>query len=74
VLNTASSESVSEGEEDGTPTASGDRRGASDAKEVTPPSIKSMSADQGTTSKGTWPDRKKKSRVEGMETDPSPNK
>jgi hypothetical protein len=72
--NTASSESVSGWEGDGTPTPSDNRRGAADVKEETPPSIKSISADQETPSKRTWPDRKEKAKVEGMETDPSPNK
>jgi hypothetical protein len=71
--NTASSESVPEGEEDGTPTPSDGRRGAADTRNGTR-SIKSISADQETTSEGTWPDRKEKAKVEGMDTDPSPNK
>jgi hypothetical protein len=46
VPNTASSELVSEEEGDRTPTPSDDlRRGATDAKEGTPPSIKSISAE-----------------------------
>jgi hypothetical protein len=69
---TASSESITEGEVEGTPTPSDNRRGAADAKEETLPSIKSISADQGTPSKRTWPDRKEKSKVEGIETDPPP--
>jgi hypothetical protein len=69
---TTSSESVSEVERDSTLTPSDDRRGAADEKEETLRSIKSISADQGTPTKGTCPDRKQKSRVEGMETDPLP--
>jgi hypothetical protein len=63
---------VSEGEGDGTPTLLDDQRGAADAKGKTPPSIKSISADQGTPSKGTSPDMKEKAKVEGMERDPLP--
>jgi hypothetical protein len=53
MTNTPSLESVSEGDGDGPPTPSDDRRGTTDAKEEIPPSIKSTSADQGTPSKGT---------------------
>jgi hypothetical protein len=62
VPNTASSESVSEGEGDATNTPSDDRRGAVDAKEEIPPTIKSTSADQGTPSKGIWSDKKEKAK------------
>jgi hypothetical protein len=48
VPNTASSESVSEGEGDGHSTTSDDWRRATDVKEEITPSIKSISADQGT--------------------------
>jgi hypothetical protein len=72
-INTATSESVSEGEGDGPPTPSDGRRGAADAKKKLP-SIKSNPADQGTPSKETWPDRKEKAKVEGIDTDPSPSK
>jgi hypothetical protein len=49
--NIASSESVSEGEGEGTPTPSDDRRGVADAREEIPPSIKSTSANKGTSLK-----------------------
>jgi hypothetical protein len=46
--NIASSESVSVGEGDELPTNSADHRGATYAKETTPPSIKPTPVDQGT--------------------------
>jgi hypothetical protein len=49
--NIASSELVSEGEADGTPTPLDDRGGAADAREEIPPSINATSADQGTSLK-----------------------
>jgi hypothetical protein len=58
----ASLELVSEGAGDGTPTPSDDQRGAADAKEETPPSNKSTSADQWTPSKGTWSDKEEKAK------------
>jgi hypothetical protein len=67
--NIGSSESVSEGEGDGTPTPSDDQ-GAADAREEIPSSIKSTSADQGTSLKGTWTNKKEIAKDEGMETDP----
>jgi hypothetical protein len=70
--NIASSESVSEGEGDGTPTPSDDQRGAADARQEIPPSIKSTSADQGTSLKGTWSDKKETAKEEGVETEPPP--
>jgi hypothetical protein len=60
VSNTASSESVSEGEGDGYSTPSDDWRRATDAKEEITPSIKSTSADQGTLLKRTWSHNKEK--------------
>jgi hypothetical protein len=72
VPNTAFSEFVSEGKGDGTPTPSDNRRGAAGAREEIPPSTKSTSADQGTSLKGTWSDKKETADEEGMETDPSP--
>jgi hypothetical protein len=57
VLNTASSESVSEGEGDGIPTPSDDQKGAAETKEEIPLSIKSTSADQGIPSKAIWSDK-----------------
>jgi hypothetical protein len=51
VPNTASSESVSEGEGDGSATTSDDRGGATDANEEITPRIKSTPAEQGTPSK-----------------------
>jgi hypothetical protein len=74
VPNTASSESVSEGKEDGTPTPLDNQRGAADAKEENPPCTKSTSADQRIASKETWSDKKEKANEQGMETDPSPSK
>jgi hypothetical protein len=65
VPNTASSES---------PTLSDDQRGAADAKEETPPSTKSTSADQETPLKETLSDKKEKAEDKGMKTDPSPSK
>jgi hypothetical protein len=70
--NIASSESVSEGEGDGTPTHLDDQGGATDAREEIPPTTKSTSADQGTSLKGTWSDKKETAKEEGMETDPLP--
>jgi hypothetical protein len=67
--NTASSESVSEEEGDGTPTPLDDRGGASDAREEISPSTKSTSAYQVTSLKGTWSDKKEIAK-EGMKTDP----
>jgi hypothetical protein len=67
VPNTASAESVSEGEGDGQSTPSADCRRATGAKKVITPSIKSISADQGTLKKGTWSDNKEKTKEEGME-------
>jgi hypothetical protein len=73
VLNTASSESVSEGEGDDIHTPSDDQRGAAVTEEEIPLSIKSTSAEQGTPSKGTWPDKRQRVKEEGMETDPFPS-
>jgi hypothetical protein len=70
--NIASSELVSEGEEDGTSIPSDDRGGATDARQEIPPSTKSTSADQGTSLNGTWSDKKKRAKEEGMETDVPP--
>jgi hypothetical protein len=63
--NIASSESVSEGEGDGTPAPSENRGGAADARKEIPPNIKSTSADQGTSLKGTWSDKKETAKEEG---------
>jgi hypothetical protein len=73
-LNIASSESVSEGEGNGTPAPSEDQGGAADAREEISSIIKSTSADQRTSLKGTWSDKKETAEKEGMETDPLPSK
>jgi hypothetical protein len=72
--NIASSESVSEGEGDGTPAPSDDQGGAADAREEIPPRTKSTSADQGPSLKGTWSDKKEIEKEEGLETDPLTSK
>jgi hypothetical protein len=73
VLDTASSKSISEGEGDDTPNPADDQRGAVETKEETSPSIKSTSAEQGTSSKRTRSHKRERDKEEGMETDPSPN-
>jgi hypothetical protein len=70
VLDTASSESVSEREGDDIPTPSDDFRGAVGTKEEIPLHIKSISADLGTPSKGTRSDKRERTENEGMEIDP----
>jgi hypothetical protein len=72
--NIASSKSVSEGEGDGMPAPSEDRRGAAGAREEIPPNIKSTSADQRTSLKGTWSDKKERANEDGMKTDTLPSK
>jgi hypothetical protein len=69
--NIPSSESVSEGEGDGTPAPSEDRGVEADTREEIPLNIKSTSLDQGTSLKGAGSDKKKTAKEEGMETDPS---
>jgi hypothetical protein len=64
-LNTTSSESVSEGDGDRTPTPSDDCRGAAGARGEIPPSTKSTS-DQGAFLKGTSEEE------DGMEIEPPP--
>jgi hypothetical protein len=56
-------------EGDGTPNPSDDGRGAADAREENLPITESTSADQGTSLKGTWSDKKKIAKEEEMETD-----
>jgi hypothetical protein len=58
---------------DDIPTPSDDLRGAVETKEEIHLNIKSTSADQGTSSKGTWSDKREKDEEEGRETDPSPS-
>jgi hypothetical protein len=72
--NIASSKTVSEEEGDGTPAPLEDLGAAADAREEISPNIKSTSADQGTSLKGTWSDKKETAKEEGMETDPLPSK
>jgi hypothetical protein len=60
VPNTASSESVSEGEGDDIPTSSDDQRGAVERKQEIPLNVKSTSADQGTPWKGTQFDKRER--------------
>jgi hypothetical protein len=48
-------------------------RGTVQRKEEIPLKIKSTSTDQATPSKGTQPEKRDRTKEEGMETNPSPN-
>jgi hypothetical protein len=68
----ASSKSGSEGEGDETPAPSNDQKGAAGARKEIAPNTLSTFSDQGTLSKDTQTDKKKKAEEEGMETGPPP--
>jgi hypothetical protein len=61
------------GEGDDISIPSDDHRGVLDRKKEFPLKIKSISADQGTPSKGTWPDKRERAKEGGIDTDPFPN-